>query len=150
MFVFDSVRGLIRQAKMVRTEVFKKINHERLYQQGGRWPLEAGFVEGGICRTSLSASESTTEERYHEIGGWISFMETYLEEARDINSKSDDTQAALLKIRAVAAMAVACLEQHGCPDRPEPKERLITPELREFLKKMIPPCDDKDCPIHRS
>jgi hypothetical protein len=140
---------MMHRRKLTRNEVFKKINHERVYQQG-RWDPKAGENEGGLCQVQLAPGEQAVTERYHEIGAWISFMETYLEEARDINSKSDDHEGALLKIRCVAAMAVACLEQHGCPDRPEPKSPEIPPEVKELLRRLLPDCGDKGCMFHGS
>jgi hypothetical protein len=107
--------GEARSAKMRRIAVFKKINHERMYQQS-RWDPKSG--EYGTCVGALTDQSHPVEERYHEVGAWISFMESYLAKARDVNSTSDDLTEALLGIRKVVALGVACLEQHGCPDRP--------------------------------
>jgi hypothetical protein len=109
---------------MSRVAVFKKLRDEREYQQS-RWDPngDAANREYGTCLTVLNdLGQFPKLERYHELGAWISFMGTYLEEARDLNSKSDDKDAALLKVRAVGALTVAALEQHGCPDRPTPKK----------------------------
>jgi hypothetical protein len=86
-------------------------------------------------------------------------METYLEEARDLNSKTDDKEAALLKVRAVGALAVACLEQHGCPDRPAPVD--LEAARRADQGAAFPDKPNKDaefhgcphgdhCPVHKA
>ena len=93
----------IRKAKLTRIGVFKKFRDERDYQQD-RWDpsgSEVANMEYGLCETRLTTTSEPKLERYHELGAWISFMETYLEEARDLNSKTDDKEAALLKVRAV-------------------------------------------------
>lgn len=160
-------------AKMSRVAVFKKLNAERKYQQS-RWnpaSNDASTREYGVIATRMTElGQETVLERYHELGAWISFMETYLEEARNINSKSDDKDAALLKILAVGALAVACLEQHGCPERPVPKttkvpdkpvhggyptspayhgEQADCGRQADFVKELIPDCGCQDCPVHR-
>ena len=100
-----------RRAKLTRLQVFKKLNHERQYQQE-RWK---DHIDDNVVVTVLTEKDTVVPEPAHEVGAWISFMETYLQEARNLNAKGED---ALLKIRCVAALGVACLEQHGCPDRP--------------------------------
>lgn len=136
-----------RIAKMSRVAVFKKLRDEREYQQS-RWDLNA---ECGTCLTVLNdQGQQPKVERYHELGAWISFMETYLEEARDLNSKGED---ALLKVRAVGALAVAALEQHGCPDRPVPKDEGSPdkPNRNTEFNETPGPCSSPDhCPVHKA
>jgi hypothetical protein len=148
----------IRTAKMSRVEVFKKLKNERDYQQG-RWDALAASNEYGVCETRLGRNgEGLAVERYHELGAWISFMETYLEEARDLNSKTDDKDAALLKVRAVGALAVAALEQHGCPDRPKKgssdqgssDQGAEAPSGPAYHGEQPNGCPSKDnCPVHK-
>lgn len=161
-----------RRAKMSRVEVFKKLRDEREYQQS-RWDPALGTREYGVCETRLNAiGQKPAIERYHELGAWISFMETYLQEARNLNSKGDDLEQSLLKVRAVGALAVAALEQHGCPDRPgwppatEPTkvDKATTVDgpayhgdrgnasekrLAEILSE-VPHCGNHQCPVHGS
>jgi hypothetical protein len=151
---------LTRVYKLARVDVFKKLNRERMYQQS-KWSPAASGNEGGICVVTLKEGEEGVLERYHEIGAWISYMMSYLREAQDLDAHGDNHKEALAKIRCVTAMGVACLEQHGCPDREESPERRgdhahppaefnKTDVLRTFLSSLIPDCKLKDCPIHGS
>lgn len=54
----------------------------------------------------------TTHDQNHNLGDWISFMETYLDEARNANSHGDSTTA-LAKIKKVTALGVAAMEYLG-------------------------------------
>lgn len=130
-------------AKMSRVQVFKKLQHERLYQQS-RWDLNQGH---STIETRLRDDIEPVVERFHELGAWISFMETYLEKARDINSTSDDKEEPLLFIRKVTAMGVACLEQHGCPDRTvDPPEGGSKITKEQFVFKQLR-CFNPNCPV---
>lgn len=53
----------------------------------------------------------TVEENPHEVGQWIAIMQRELDEAREAYDNCWTT--GLLEILQVAAVAVACLEQHG-------------------------------------
>ncbi len=82
-----------------REEVYAAIDSEREYQK--KW----------------DTAESSGK---HEAAAWILFMEQYLQEAREIESKAaaEDVRGKVLsKIRCVAALGVACMEQHGAPKR---------------------------------
>lgn len=130
----------VRFAKLTRVNVFKKLNHERLYQQS-RWPTDVSSVAGeyGVCVTQLNDRDLPTEECYHEVGSWISLMNAYLRKAENAHAIADK-QEALLIIRKVAALGVSCLEQHGCPDRPGwGPEEMEAHLIRKTQKVVEPP-----------
>ena len=83
-------------------QVLKVIVGERIYQDA-RWN-----------------PATTTSGGFHEVGAWLTFMRSYLREAEDQISRGADPQAseaALNTVRKIAAMSVACMEQHGAPER---------------------------------
>lgn len=88
--------------KTTRAEVYKVIDGERAYQDS-KW------------------NESTCESAgVHNPTEWLVYMENYLLEAKHIVSRESDQTAfpkALANIRKIAAMAVACMEQNGAPER---------------------------------
>lgn len=56
----------------------------------------------------------------HEVNGYLVFMQSYLTEAMNICTRNADPEAssmALHNVRKIAALAVACMEQHGAPKR---------------------------------
>lgn len=57
----------------------------------------------------------TVEERPHEVGAWLLILEGELNEAKLAWQKSAGDVDALIELVQVAAVAVACLEQHGIP-----------------------------------
>jgi len=72
-----------------RDEVFDAINSERNYQDT-RWPGHE-----------------------HEIASYLTYMQSYLNEAINIASKT----AALDALRKVVTLGVKCMEEHGAPLR---------------------------------
>jgi hypothetical protein len=87
--------------KMKRTEVYRRINQERAYQQK-RW------VDG--------KGEGDTSDEEKSIPEWVAYIEHHLDEAK-LNLYHLHRDAALDSIRKIAALAVAALEVHGCPER---------------------------------
>jgi 5'-deoxynucleotidase YfbR-like HD superfamily hydrolase len=87
--------------KMERSVVFQKIEQERDYQHK-RW--EDGKREGD------------KSDAQKDVAEWIIYMHEHLRQAES-NVYTLDKEEALASIRKVAALAVACLEVHGCPDR---------------------------------
>jgi hypothetical protein len=56
----------------------------------------------------------------HTPTEWLVFMEDYINEAKHLISRNDDTETfptIMAIIRKVGAMAVASMEQHGAPQR---------------------------------
>jgi hypothetical protein len=83
-----------------RTEVYHAIDTERDYQDAKWGPTES---------TGL-----------HSITEFLVFIRDYTNEALHIESRESMTTAdpkALDAIRKVAGLAVACMEQHGAPER---------------------------------
>jgi hypothetical protein len=50
----------------------------------------------------------------HDSGAWISYMETYIEEARSLDTHGD-LQGALRKVLKATALGVATMEYLGVP-----------------------------------
>lgn len=78
-----------------RKEVYDAIDSERDYQER-RWG---------------------TAGRSHEIASWITYMQDYLNEARNLASRNSPETIALDTIRKVVALGVRCMEEHGAPKR---------------------------------
>lgn len=57
------------------------------------------------------------EHRTHEVGTFIVYIEHYLNQARTRVSTDINTNGALNELRKVAALAIACFEAHGVPNR---------------------------------
>ena len=98
--------NLTNGKKMERTEVYKRIDGERDYQDY-RW------------NTNLREGDVSDEEK--PPAEWINYIEFHLSEAKRFNYLLNK-EGALEEIRKVAALAVRALEIHGCPEREIPKE----------------------------
>jgi len=59
----------------------------------------------------------TIAEHRHEVGGYLTLMRKLLTDAEQAWSTERGDQSALAEIRKVAAVAIACMEQHGVPIR---------------------------------
>lgn len=81
---------------MQRNDVYASIDSERSYQDR-KW--------------------GTIEQRPHEVGAWLMLMRTLLADAEVAWATSDGDYKALLELRKVLAVGVACAEQHGLPGR---------------------------------
>lgn len=79
---------------MKRTDVFALLEEERQHQDA-KW--------------------GTVSEHPHEVGGWLTLIRHYLTRAEAAWSTSSNDATALAELRKLAALAVACLEQHGAP-----------------------------------
>lgn len=65
-------------------------------------------------RDHQDAKWGTIDEHGHTIGEWILILEAELEEAkRAIIKGGGGRNSVLHEIRQVAAVAIACMEQHG-------------------------------------
>lgn len=82
--------------RSLMTDVFVAITNERAYQDK-KW--------------------GTINQHPHEVPGWLLIMERELQEAKDAWTTQRGDRAALMEILQVAAVAVACLEQHGVISR---------------------------------
>jgi hypothetical protein len=91
-----------------RSEVFKDIDLERMYQ------------------------DSRRNARSHPIEAWILYMEYNLSEAKKLLfSERGAIIPALHIIRKVTTMGVACMEEHGV----EEKKLVCYPTIRKYLKR---------------
>ena len=94
--------------KMERTEVYKRLDTERDYQD---------------LRWSPRREKNDTPDEEKPPAEWINYIEHHVTEAkREVYFLNDEE--ALAHVRKVAALAVRCLELHGCPERVIPEELL--------------------------
>lgn len=82
--------------KMTREQVQQLIAKERDYQDS-KW--------------------GRLEDRPREVGTWITLLGKFITDAQIAYCCSVGDMQALSEIRKVAALAFACLEQHGAPSR---------------------------------
>lgn len=80
------------------TKIFDALLEERAFQDG-KW--------------------GTIEENPHTIGEWLLIMQKELTEAIDAYFQRPANRLMLDEIRQVAAVAIACMEQHGFVERLE-------------------------------
>ena len=100
--------NLKSERKMERTYVYKCIDTERQYQD---------------LRWSPRRENNETPDESKPPAEWINYIEFHIAKAkREIYLLNEEE--ALAHIRKVAALAVRCLEIHGCPERVIPKELL--------------------------
>ena len=93
---------------MERSEVYDRIDVERQYQDLRWTPRRAA---NGVADSEKPPAE------------WINYMEFHLNEAKKEVYMLNDEEA-LAQVRKVAALAVRCMELHGCPERVIPEELL--------------------------
>ena len=79
-----------------RLDIFDAIGRERDYQDA-KWGTPANYP--------------------HSVGEWLLILESELQEAKQAWCKGMGDYDALLELMQVAAVAVACMEQHGAVER---------------------------------
>lgn len=94
------------ERKMERTKVYKRIDKERDYQDQ-RWVV--------------SKDSDKTPDNEKPVAEWLNYIEFHLAKAKE-KVYMLEKDAALAEIRKVAALAVRCIEIHGCPKRIIPEE----------------------------
>ena len=82
---------------MKRPEIYSVLDEEREYQEK-RWNKDPN-------------------RKTHEIESWMTYMEHYLNEAKKDATLNDDAAVALINLRKVVALGIACFEIHGVPRR---------------------------------
>jgi hypothetical protein len=87
--------------KMERSDVYKRIDGERDYQDA-TWSIRRE-VQG-------------TPDEEKPVAEWINYMEYHISKAKE-RVYHLDTEGALAEVRKVAALAVRTIEIHGCPER---------------------------------
>lgn len=92
--------------KMERKEVYKCLDIERDYQD---------------LRWGSRREKNNTPDAEKPPAEWINYIEHHLSKAKEQVYLLEDENA-LAEIRKVAALAVRCLELHGCPERIIPKD----------------------------
>lgn len=53
----------------------------------------------------------------HEVGAWLALMSAHLQRAQEAWAGANNDRSALIGLRKVLALGVACAEQHGLPSR---------------------------------
>ena len=87
---------------MNREQVYKILDGERDYQD-----LKWG--------STFSGNRPGNGDR--SIDEFVLYMEGYMRDAVQHASHYADTERVLETLRKVAALAIRCFEQHGCPER---------------------------------
>jgi hypothetical protein len=80
-----------------KLEIFDALRRERAYQDA-KW--------------------GTIQQHPHTVGEWLLVVESELLEAKEAWCKGQGDRGALVELVQVAAVVVACLEQHGIVERP--------------------------------
>lgn len=91
---------------MKRSEVYKKIDIERDYQDL-RWDYD--YRPDGVPDGEKPVSE------------WLNYIEYHLNKAKEENYLLNKTNS-LSEIRKIVALGIRALEIHGCPDRVMPEK----------------------------
>lgn len=95
--------------KMNRLQVYDAIDTEREYQNE-KW--------GDVGKHP------------HEVGGWLTIIRSLLFSAERAWASAASDDEALNELRQLAAVAVACGEQHGMPSRKSPD----MPPVQQFRR----------------
>ena len=96
----------ITKKSMERKKVYKRIDTERDYQD---------------LRWSPRREKNDTPDESKPPAEWLVYMRKHVDLAFDEVYNLDEEKA-LAHVRKVAALAVRCLEIHGCPKRVIPEE----------------------------
>ena len=91
-----------------RTEVYAAIDSERDYQD---------------MRWGRTASSGQLGNGNRTIDEWALYILVYAQEFARLAATTGDTESVVAKLdcaRKIAAMGVACMEQHGAPKREVP------------------------------
>ena len=92
--------------KMERNDVYKRLDTERDYQD---------------LRWSPRREKNGTPDEQKPPSEWLNYMQKHVNLANDEVYNLNDEEV-LAHVRKVAALAVRCLEIHGCPERVIPDE----------------------------
>jgi hypothetical protein len=68
-------------------------------------------------RDHQDAKWGEIEDHPHEVGSWILILEKLVQDARLAWVGKTGDKGALAEVRQIAAVAVACMEEHGAPRR---------------------------------
>lgn len=93
--------NLTKGLKIERTEIYKRIDGERDYQDAN-WG-------------SRRQMDGTPDEE-KPVAEWVNYIEYHVSKAKD-RIYHLDTEGATHELRKVAALAVRAMEIHGCPER---------------------------------
>lgn len=85
---------------MTREEVYKLIDGERDYQDDRWW--------------------DEVRHGRRSVDEFVLYVQGYAADAVAIASHTNDRDGALAAVRKIAALCVACMEQHGAPARETP------------------------------
>lgn len=102
---FDLVE-VKNKLNMERIEVYKCLDTERDYQD---------------LRWSPRREKNNTPDAEKPPAEWLNYIEYHLNKAKESVYMLEDENA-LAEVRKIAALAVRCLELHGCPKRIIPED----------------------------
>jgi uncharacterized membrane protein len=88
---------------MSREEVFKVLDGEREYQNS-KW-------------SPYHLTDGIPADHTKSVGDFITYMDDYFRKAKEQYTTETGSRGALENLRKVAALAVACFERHGVPER---------------------------------
>jgi hypothetical protein len=63
----------------------------------------------------MPQTDDSVKEVPRSVSDFVNHIRTYLDDAGHAATKETTPEKALKELRAVAALCVACFEQHGCP-----------------------------------
>jgi hypothetical protein len=104
------------QRGMTREQIFEALIGERRYQQQ-KWSAQPGRE-----RFRYGHSIVDSAEHLHEVDAFVNYVLRYALKANDVASTAGGPFQALCVLRKVAALCLACFEQHGVPTRQEEQE----------------------------
>jgi len=105
---FMKAKDLTIKKTMDRKEVYKRLDVERDYQD---------------LRWSPRRDANGTPDDEKSIAEWITYMEYHLNSGKNEVYCLNDEEA-LAHVRKIGALAIRCLELHGCPERIIPEDLL--------------------------
>jgi len=89
-----------------RAKVYKAIDGERAYQ-ASQWQKNG----------ARKGHPNYRDDDKHSVTEWLMFREPYYQAAAVAADTAGEQEVALHNIRKLTALGVACLEEHGCPER---------------------------------
>jgi hypothetical protein len=93
-----------------RADVYAALDSERDYQEDRKDDSARAYERQGLSRVDSG----------HEVASFLTYMRDYLTEAEHVCSRNwgpDADLRTLHIIRKVTALGVACMEEHGAPQR---------------------------------
>lgn len=104
-----------------RAEVYAALDSERDYQEDRKDEAAVEYVKAcGAPRTNW----------FHEVASYLTYIRDYLTQAEHVATRNWGPEADLKTmhaLRKVATLCVACMEEHGAPQRERYERPVIEP-----------------------